>query len=307
MISLFIYSIFIFLFSVMPLSLSAFIYEITVMRVPLSADGSYYYFIGCSDFHDDSHVQALSQREQLLDILGKANRVHTHIILEDLNSPNVQGKQGCKNFMLSCKKGTLAQLTQDLQRSGYRAENVEYRFGRAIALSEFLKGLEINAQSNPYNYSSACALSVDDILNEVHDALEEIKSYSDGALCNTLYAAGCEKITQSLERFKFLSQKEKSIATFCIDNSTVANRLLFLKQLLTFDTDLLDFKMLHSIVGVQNKQCSVVIAGGTHIAHVRELLKKIGFNQVEQCSYNNYSFEHVQPLSLELLQKYIMR
>lgn len=302
-----IYSLIFFFCSLMPSSLSAFIYEITVMRIPLSSDGSYYYFIGCSDFHDNSHAQALSQREQLLHIFDKANRLHTHIILEDLNSPNVHGKQGCKNFMLSCEKGVLAQLTQDLQRNGYRAENVEYRFGRVIALSEFLKNVEINAQSNPYNYASACALRVDDILHEVDDVLEEIQKYRDGVLCNALYAAGCEKIKQSLKQFKFLQQKEKSIATFCLDNSTVANRLLFLKQLLTFDTDLLDFKMLHSIVGVQNKQCAVVIAGGTHIAHLSELLKNVGFEQVEYCSYRKYSFEHVQPVSLELLQKYSIR
>lgn len=296
---------------------SAFIYDIQVMRAQNPLTNDYRYFIGCSDFHDKSDSSTSSQRKDILSILKGCSKKKVKILLEDLNSPNCSGKQMCGRFILKSKRGTLAQLTQDLANKGLDVENVEYRYGRVIALSGILHDIA----RSPYQCQPACALRVASLLDEVNNALEEIKTYSDGLLLDGLYQRGCARVRSMLKIFDLENQKNKSIAAFCADNTRVHDRLTFLKKLLTFDSDVLDFKIVHAVLTAKNKGTVVAFAGGTHIARACALLKNVGYDQIESTSIKLDSQEDLakcimthetscvqpRPVSLELLQKYLKK
>ena len=216
-----------------------FIYDIHVMRTFNQKTGNYHYFIGCSDFHDKNHALVHVQRPKIISILNSANKKNIKVLLEDLNSPNYLGRQNCKNFILKSKQGILAQLTQDLQRNGLDVDNVEYRYARVIGLSGMLHDIT----RSPYYYQPACALRVSVLLDEIEQAMHEVATYQDSPLLQNLYQQGCNKIKKRIKALDFECQKYKSIADFCAQNTQIHNRLAFLKHLLTFDGDLLDFKL----------------------------------------------------------------
>ena len=64
--------------------------------------------------------------------------------------------------------------------------------------------------------------------------------------------------------------------------TTPKSRLPFLKDLLTFDSILLDLQMTHSIINMQNKLNFLAIAGGSHIKRVAKLLTKFGYEPVRK-------------------------
>src|SRR5437016_2739115 len=78
-----------------------FIYEVKALRKWDKEQGKYHYFIGLSDFHDKRHPGTEKQLKDLTGFLSKADRHNTHLIVEDLSSPNDQGCFECGTFYVN--------------------------------------------------------------------------------------------------------------------------------------------------------------------------------------------------------------
>ena len=90
------------------------------------------------------------------------------------------------------------------------------------------------------------------------------------------------------DTLKLRNYADKSIVEYLENISSEKNRLNILKKLLTFDSALLDMKMIHSIVTGQAKERIIAVAGGSHIVRMKVLLHDLGYEQVKTLKNGSY-------------------
>jgi hypothetical protein len=254
----------------------AFIYEVKVLKKWDAAHKRYHYFIGFSDFHDKQHNVTPVQIEAIQQLLRQMPRQETKVIVEDLSTENHCGRKSCGRFFLNSSGGILGGLAQTCKAYRLDVENVEYRYCRVIALGPLLHNLKADVSSIP----SLKGVQVSDIMQEVQSTADQIKRYNDGSTLSKWYAQHLRDIAVHIERLKMEQYKNMSMAQYVGKHTTQANRLKTLKYLLTFDSDLLNVLMVHYIQAAADKERVLAFAGGTHIMHVVEMLKKLGYQEV---------------------------
>lgn len=265
----------------------AFIYEVKVLKKWDSERKRYHYFIGLSDFHDKQHDATPGQIEAIQQLLRKMPRQETKVIVEDLSTENHCGRKSCGRFFLNSRGGILGGLAQTCKDHRLDVENVEYRYCRVIALGPLLHNLKADMSSIP----SLKGVRVSDIMQEIQSAADHIKQYNDGSTLSKWYAQHLRDLAVHIERLKMEQYKNMSMAEYVAKHTTHANRLKTLKYLLTFDSDLLNVLMVHYIQAAADKERVLAVAGGTHIMHVVEMLKKLGYKEIYS-SRPEYFREH---------------
>jgi len=262
-----------FLFS----GVKAFIYDVCVMRKWNPAYRNYCYFVGLGDFHDKCHSITPLQIKQINDIIYKCPG-DTNIIVEDISSKNKEGCRSCANFFIKSKGGILGGFTKKCLANGIRSiENVEYRFCRVASLAPILNNIHKNARS----FSSACKIRVDCLKNEIENICRKISSYKDGAVLDAWYEKCIDKVSKCMKSLKWDKAKNLSVADYICCYTKPKNRLNIVKKLLTFDSYLLDTRIIHSMMNNnKNKRNTIVIAGGSHIRNVSRILQRLGFETV---------------------------
>jgi hypothetical protein len=262
---------------------SAFIYDISVLRKWIPNKSSYHYFIGLSDFHDRTAPENAQQREHVLELLRQCNPEATKIIIEDLSSQNDQGDFGCQNFLLQSKVGLLAGMAYACKSYGLDVNNIEYRYCRVISLAPILHTTNKNALGNSgMNYD----ITIDALHNEVYKAMHTIKAQClhDSSL-RTLAKKTINLVKRELKEFKLEQSMCKPVVNYVTDcAASGSGKLVLIKKMLTFDSCLIDIKLLEAVLASQNKKKSIAIAGGTHIDHVKELLVALGYEVVHHMS-----------------------
>jgi hypothetical protein len=265
----------------------AFIYEVKVLKKWDSARKRYHYFMGLSDFHDKQHEATPAQIEAIQDLLKQMPRQETKVIVEDLSTENHCGRKSCGRFFLNSRGGILGGLAQTCKANRLEVDNVEYRYCRVIALGPLLHNLKADLSSIP----SLKGVRVSDIMQEVQSTADHIKRYNDGSTLAKWYAQHLRDLAVHIERLKMDQYKNMSMAEYVSKHTTQVNRLKILKYLLTFDSDLLNVLMVHYVQAAADKERVVAVAGGTHIMHVVEMLKKLGYKEVYS-SKPEYFHEH---------------
>jgi hypothetical protein len=254
---------------------SAYLYEIKILRKWDEQNNQYHYFIGCSDFHDRFHGSNGAQRRALMQKLSAVDKQQVLVLLEDLSSPNTAGEYGCSTYTIRSCDGILASLTKECQKKGLEVQNLEYRYCRVIALGCLLKNYEKKIPS----LWPTRELTVEMLLAEIKNALQDIRSYQDGSLLAEWYKNTYHMVEQSIRWYKFEQYATMNLALYIDIQAPSWGRQTFLKQLLTFDSSLLDCKLVHATVQSQ-KQKVIAIAGGTHIQRVVHQLERIGYQTI---------------------------
>ena len=254
----------------------AFIYEVKVLKKWDETRNRYHYFVGISDFHDKRHDATSSQVAAIHRLLRQMPKAQTKIIVEDLSTENNCGRKACGRFFLNSRGGILGGLAQTCQSHKLSVENVEYRYCRVIALGPLLHNLNADVSTIP----SLKGIRVKDLLQETQEAVNEIKRYNDGAVLASWYATHVKELAAHIERLKMDRYEGDSMADYVAQHTTNSTRLKMLKYLLTFDSALLDVKMVHSVQAAADKERVVAFAGGTHIVRVVDMLKKMGYKEV---------------------------
>lgn len=257
-------------------STQPFIYHITVLKKWDPSYGREQIFIGCGDFHDKSHTSTAEQNKQINAFLLQCPAHNTKVLVEDLSSPNCAGGLTCGPYMINSRGGILGGLTEKCGKLGIAAANVEYRYCRVVALSPALRDLK----SDPRSLPSVKNTKVVSIAQEIDAVMHEIKQYNDGDMLNKYYKNGLKEIAAQLNKLKFATNGEASVADYLHATTNQENRLEFIKWLLTFDSNLLDLKMVHEVINSRDKRTIVSFAGGSHITRVIDMLKKCGYEQV---------------------------
>lgn len=259
-----------------------FIYEVVVLKRinPLSRKTQH--FIGLSDFHDKKNLANAIQLICIKDFLQSQNKDRTKIILEDLSTDSNNGKHGvCRQFHINSRGGILGGLAHSCRQKGLLVDNIEYRYCRVAALGPLLN----NEHQKIHDFPSACGVKVCDIAHEIHNAIADIAAYTS---CCAALGAYREKILKRVEpamnTLYLLKDSNHSMADYVQKHSREANRFELLKQLLIFDSPLLDLKLARSILTADQCDTIIAIAGGSHITRVKEMLRSAGYQVVYSTS-----------------------
>jgi hypothetical protein len=265
---------------------SAFIYDLTVLDGINPRTGKEQRFLGCSDYHDKSHALTNVQLATIEQKLAECNPRTTHVYTEDLSSRSDDGKSGCGRFMVKSQGGILGGLTRKCQLLGLAIDNIEYRFCRVAAISPVLNNLEADLFSFPSVYTTHIA----DLVAEIKQVMHEVRNYNDGIALNSYYAESLHEISQQLGELALTNNSTLSVAQFLNSRVPSTKRMHMLRLLLTFDSVLLDLKLVHRFVNSDKN--AIAFTGGSHIERVSNVLEKI------------LKFKYVQPSRKQMVREY---
>lgn len=254
-------------------ALYSFVYNANVLRLHMDAMHDYQYVIGASDFHDKWHHANDAQRTMLERILNGCSKRDTLVITEDLSSCNVNGCRGCANFTINSSKGILAGLTTYCSNHWIPVVNVEYRYCRVAALGPVIN----NITAVPTTFPSTNSITVQQLIDEVNKIIDEVSKYNNSKTLHTEYKKHIDHIKTYMKNLKMFEHATKTVAEYIQVTTTPANRMARVKELLTFDSVLLDMRIIHEILKAPTKKQIVIFAGGTHIENVSHWLQKIGY------------------------------
>ena len=266
------------IFSLMlPLSSFAFIYHTQILRRWMPEKRAYQYVIGLSDYHDKTHSSTHSQRAQLEQLLHACDTNNAQVLVEDLSSKNNIGRQVCGKFRVDSRGGILGNLTNVCNSIGLPVTNVEYRYCRVAAFGPIL-----NARTTQLGVlRSPNMIRVQSIIDEIMDEVKHIRAYQAIPALHAEYTKQVAHALKNIQQFNLYKYKNMTVAYYLSQmNKQPHKRMQLLVKLLTFDSALLDLKMIHNIVNAKNKKTIIAIAGGSHIKNVSQLLKKIGYEDV---------------------------
>jgi hypothetical protein len=261
----------------MPHFCCAYIYEIKVLRTWRPEKQRYHYFIGLSDYHDKTHPANKMHVAAIEDALSRCKPTALKILVEDLSSSATHhDKTRCGNFAVNSRGGVLGGLATRCQAKGFDVDNMEYRYCRVSALGPVLN----NLHSCPHDFPSVQQTPVIHLAQEVDAVMTEIEQYDDGKELNKIYKQSLHQAAPALKHFKKNAHAQLSVAEYLDMHSSAQERLEFLKHLLTFDSSLIDIKMVHAVLNAQACSHVLAISGGAHISRVSELLEMVGYEQV---------------------------
>lgn len=258
-----------------PLGSSAFIYEIKILR-KVDKQGKERFFVGLSDFHDKSHPENVTQLKKIQELIGATGKNKVKFTVEDLSSQNDSGRFACGRFYVNSRGGVLGGLADTIKSIGHEVDNVEFRYCRVTTLGPVLNNLQM-----PLNtFASVVSTKISTVVDEINHTIAEIQSYADGDELKKIYNQIIKEVQSHMATLHLDQHKEQTVADYLSSHSNQNNRLDLLKKLLTFDSNLLDAKMIHTALQVQDKHKVIAIAGGSHIVRVCEILEKMGYKSV---------------------------
>ena len=264
----------------LPLGSLAFIYEVKIMRKWDAARNRYHYFIGLSDFHDKTHQMNRNHLAKIEDFIRKSDPHDIKIVLEDLSSVSTTGRQACGRFIINSRGGVLGGLASTCKNMGHEVDNVEFRYCRVTSLGPVLNHLQDSVDAFP----SVTVTQMNTLHQEITDIINEIKTYEDGNILKRMYEKSLENVNKMFKMLHLDQHQSGSVAQYLKTHSTQKNRMELLKHLLTFDSGLLDIRIVHSVLKSTEKSKVIAIAGGAHINKATEMLEKIGYEQVKNSS-----------------------
>lgn len=248
------------------------------MRKWDSTTKKYSYVIGLGDFHckRNNRVNYL-QIKQLNGIISACPRDKTKIIVEDVSSPNYRGKYGCGRYFVNSRGGILGGLTDVCKRKGFKScQNIEYRFCRVVTLAPILNSLRYSSMFG----SSSPLIKMSYLQSEIIEQMRHIRTYNDGKLLNVWYKQCINNVIKHMKLLNLDAHLYKNVKNYIDLQATATDRLRFVKKLLTFDSSLIDIEIVHAIVNASSWPSKLVIAGGSHIKSMRNILQKIGYETI---------------------------
>jgi len=267
---------------IVPMASYGFIYEAKILKKWNSQTNRYQWFIGLSDFHSKTHEANNAQLAHIDAILAKCDKKRTKVLIEDLSSAGSDGQQACGRFMVNSRGGILGGLVQACQEKQFDVENVEYRFCRVSSLGPVLN----NVNKSPHIFPSVKAINVASLAQEIDAIANEINNYEDGHVLRRYYDKELGYINKQMA--VFYDHHHLSAADFVEHHSTDENRRAYLNKLLTFDSGLMDTRVVHAVVNDDDHDFFLFIGGGAHIGRVSSALKEnVHFESVYETKVHN--------------------
>jgi hypothetical protein len=129
--------------------------------------------------------------------------------------------------------------------------------------------------------TSAMQVRMSALVDEIMGEMRIIARYNDGYILNKQYDAMAKEVVAAMKMLKLDHALSLTVAEYLANYSNNKNRLELLKKLLTFDSNVLDSKIVHSVLEARDKDKVIAIAGGAHIARACELLATQGYQPLD--------------------------
>lgn len=283
-------------FMIMSCQMHAYIYEINILRTVSPITQSPQYIIGLSDFHDKQHGVIKSQLADIDRFLCGCNRNDVLVVTEDLSSPGAGGRSRCGNFCIDSRGGILGGLAKKCKQLSVPVENVEYRYCRVAAFGPIFN----NIRHNTYTFPSATEITVASLMQEIGGVMEEITAFKDGRHLSKVYKESLNRMHAQLTQLQEAHGRQACVADILASCTTEAKRSEYLKHWLTFDSELLDLKILHAVVNAKDARVILAIAGGAHISKISQVLQDVGYEMIHQKIASFASLDDTVHYSVEL-------
>ena len=259
----------------MPIAQSeAFIFELQSIKKKDAIEGPTW-VIGLGDLHDKKHPIIQEQKDAIMHFLRMLPKDKVKVLTEDLSSPGSFGRGSCDNYYINSRGGVLGGLTQECRDKGFDAENHEFRYCRVSSLGPVMNDISADITQ----IGSTSTISVNSLYQEIQKELDHINAFDDGELLTKEYDKNIKEVRKKLAQLEITEADATSVAEYLKKRVHDAkNKLIhFIKKLLIFDSELLDCKLVHAIKQEKEKEYIIIIAGGSHVKRVCDLLIKDGY------------------------------
>lgn len=253
----------------------AYIYEVKILKAIEPQDNHPQYVIFFSDFHDKKSAVNAEQIKKINYCLKRCHPFFVAVLTEDLSS-QTRGNNGnicgCGKYVLDSRGGILGGLTTQCAAYGLPVENLEYRYCRVVALGPVATNSEDDKN---------LGITVQQLVQEIKNIIDEIKAYNDGAALNAVYKNIVTQVEHDAHLLKLPAYMHMNVHDFLTHYVPFAeDRAVALKNLLTFDSTLLDLRIAHAIVTNKEAHNVLVFVGGSHADRVCEILKNNRYQEL---------------------------
>ena len=145
-------------------------YDVKVLRKWTPEYNRFHYWIGFSDFHDKTHKANTIQRKKIEEHLPTYDPQDLLVIVEDLSSPNSDGRLGCGAYYINSRVGILAGLGNFCKDNKIPVCNVEYRYCRVVALGPVIN----NINADPAFFPSTKKMTVAHLMQEIDQVYNDL-------------------------------------------------------------------------------------------------------------------------------------
>ena len=262
---------------ILSIQCGAYIYELTTL-VKASKEPQKQYIVFFSDFHDKKLPINQIQSQKIAYTLRRCHPFFVAVLTEDLSSQGHGGNHGCGKYTLNSLGGVLGGLATRCRSYGLQVINLEYRYCRVVAFGPAANSVHVRT-----NGMQNCpgSITIQELLDEIQGVVQEIQRYDDGPFLNEQYKKSIKAIQHDIELLTLPASRHMLVHDFLTNYVPYTqDKAAALKNLLTFDSELLDLKMVHAIVANSSAHYVLVFAGGSHVDRAAALLKKSGYQEV---------------------------
>lgn len=274
-----------------------YFYRLRVVKKYLHSRKTPQYIVLLADYHDKKHSANQNQRTYFESLLQKCSNQKIKLIVEDLSSINNDGRMICLNYGIDCAKGVLGHLANKARSWGIDVDNVEYRYCRVASIGPLINDIK----ANPYVFKSSSTIPLVALYKEIMSEIEKIKKYDDGKKLNSFYKRAIADVRSALLKMKLCCADQERTVAHHYAAFKGNNYRHELEKLCMFDSALIDSNIMHSIACC-DATIIFVVAGGSHIQQVQELLKKMGYELFFE-SQDGDQFDPVDITALDTLME----
>lgn len=274
-----------------------YFYRLRVVKKYAHSHNAPQYIILLADYHDKKHPANNDQRIYFESLLQKYSNQKIKLIVEDLSSVNNDGRMICFNYGIDCAKGVLGHLANKARSWGINVDNVEYRYCRVASVGPLINDIT----AHPQTFKSSSTITLVALYKEIMSEIEKIKKYDDGKKLNKFYKRAIIDVCSALAKMKLCCADQKRTVAKHYAGLKRDSYRQQLEKLCIFDSALIDSNIMHSIVCC-DASIIFVVAGGSHIQQVQELLKKMGYELFFESSESG-QFEPIDISVLDTLMR----
>jgi hypothetical protein len=176
---------------------------------------------------------------------------------------------------VNTRGGFLGGITDTIKRYGCRADNLEFRYCRVVAL-----GLAAAGNSGKRARALQEAIKLDQFIKETQSQLSTIGRYQDTSM--TQWYRSCTQVVETAMAKLALVGYQKQTVREYLHAASQKNKQqeMVLEELLSYDSPLFDVRLVHEVLNDVQHKSVVVIAGGTHVREAFDALAKAGYEHV---------------------------
>jgi hypothetical protein len=176
---------------------------------------------------------------------------------------------------VNTRGGFLGGITETIKRYGCRADNLEFRYCRVVAL-----GLTATGNGGKQARALQDAIRLEQFIKETQSLLTTVGHYNDYGM-SPWYRSCMQAVESAMTKLALVGSQKQTVGEY-LHSAIQKNKRhdVVLEELLSYDSPLFDVRLVHEVLNDAHHKTVVVVAGGTHVREVFDALIKAGYEHV---------------------------